>query len=286
MFTTLAANACSLCLESGRPVKTSVEVLEQGRGAILGLMIDDRRDISHLCQLYPEDAIDYERLRSEVNAIPSENLTAATESHEDVWKQRARAIQELEEECIDRLRHLPGLERFLLGASASEIQQQASAEPIVMVNATVIRSDAIIIRLDQIQSMSLPLFSVQVLRSWKRKNLTDFTTKTFGKQNKKFCEFLSWVWESCVQTVVDSLVASSRTSKPAMPTLRVWWVGTEEANNVPFHAAGTHTLGSSDNTVSNVVSSYTPTIKALQFAREMLERCKLHSKRNSGKSSI
>jgi hypothetical protein len=39
-FTGLAAKVCSLLLESGRPVEASVEILELGRGAISGLMID------------------------------------------------------------------------------------------------------------------------------------------------------------------------------------------------------------------------------------------------------
>lgn len=37
---------------------------------------------------------------------------------------------------------------------------------------------------------------------------------------------------------------------------------------LPLHAAGEHSLGSTENTMSHVVSSYIPTLKALQFARK------------------
>ena len=39
---------------------------------------------------------------------------------------------------------------------------------------------------------------------------------------------------------------------------------------LPLHAAGEHWLGSTDNTLSHVVSSYSPTLKVLQFSREKL----------------
>ncbi|OKP10037.1 hypothetical protein PENSUB_4502 [Penicillium subrubescens] len=49
---------------------------------------------------------------------------------------------------------------------------------------------------------------------------------------------------------------------------RVWWMGAGIASYLPFHAAGIHTLGSSDNTLCWAVSSYAPTIIALTYARE------------------
>jgi len=88
-FTGLAAKTCSSLLESGRPVEASVEILEQDRGAVLGLMIDDRRDVSHLQQLCPEEADEYERLRREVNAVPGD-ITAG-EFREQMLKCRAKA---------------------------------------------------------------------------------------------------------------------------------------------------------------------------------------------------
>lgn len=42
------------------------------------------------------------------------------------------------------------------------------------------------------------------------------------------------------------------------------------ATTIPFHAAGDHSRGSVDNTFSHAISSYTPTIKALEYSRERL----------------
>src|SRR5262249_17428949 len=151
-------------------------------------------------QSHPELSGEYERLRSEVNTPLTDH--PAGELGEQIWKHHTKVVQELDK-CIIQIRHLPGLERFLLGASAKELQRQASFGPIVTVNATDVRSDAIIINPNQIKLVPLPAFSAETLRSWKCQNLTEFSLKDLGKKNKKYRAFLSWIWTACVQTVVD-----------------------------------------------------------------------------------
>lgn len=53
---------------------------------------------------------------------------------------------------------------------------------------------------------------------------------------------------------------------------RIWWIGVGIASFLPFHAAGDHSPGSTENTFSRAISSYTPTIKALGYARERTSR--------------
>ncbi|KAH6883573.1 hypothetical protein B0T10DRAFT_494487 [Thelonectria olida] len=48
---------------------------------------------------------------------------------------------------------------------------------------------------------------------------------------------------------------------------RIWWIGTGLASSMPFHAAGIHSVDSTENAFSRAVSSYTPSIKALAHAR-------------------
>jgi CHAT domain-containing protein len=48
----------------------------------------------------------------------------------------------------------------------------------------------------------------------------------------------------------------------------VWWVGSDLLSLFPIHAAGYHDSGSQQNVMDRVISSYTPTIKALAYARE------------------
>jgi CHAT domain-containing protein len=48
----------------------------------------------------------------------------------------------------------------------------------------------------------------------------------------------------------------------------VWWVGKGLLNILPIHAAGYHESGSNSNALDRIISSYTPTLKALAYARE------------------
>src|SRR2546423_1516188 len=41
LFSGLAPNACSIALQMREPLGTALEILERGRGVILGLLIDD-----------------------------------------------------------------------------------------------------------------------------------------------------------------------------------------------------------------------------------------------------
>ena len=62
---------------------------------------------------------------------------------------------------------------------------------------------------------------------------------------------------------LDSL--NYRLSQASWP--RVWWVGNGLLNFLPLHAAGDSDR-STENALDRVISSYTPTIKALKYARE------------------
>ena len=266
-FAGLAAKACSLCLMAGRSVNDAVETLELGRGAILRLLIDDRRDISTLRELCPGEAHEYAALLTQVNLDLSEHNIEYSQHQENL--QRVKSVKKLED-CIDRIRQVPGLERFLLGSSIHELQQQACEGPIIIVNVTSIRSDAIIVQTREVRVINLPAFSAAAVRRWIRKDLTKFDRNNYAKTNKIFRAMLLWTWESCVQEVVNALKKDASVDQAPLSATRVWWIGVGEASKIPFHAAGVHAPGSEENAFSHFISSYTPTIKALEFAREKL----------------
>ncbi|KAN0078521.1 CHAT domain containing protein [Elaphomyces granulatus] len=61
--------------------------------------------------------------------------------------------------------------------------------------------------------------------------------------------------------------AGDGSNQPTQGLPKVWWIRTGLASSMPFHAAGLHTRGSIENAYSRVISSYTPSIKALAHAR-------------------
>jgi hypothetical protein len=80
-------------------------------------------------------------------------------------------------------------------------------------------------------------------------------------------EVLKWLWDVAVGPVFDRLDFIPPVSNDASFP-RVWWIGSYLLNILPIHAAGYHELRSTKTVIDRVISSYTPTIKTLGYARE------------------
>ncbi|KAH8659506.1 hypothetical protein BGZ61DRAFT_280309, partial [Ilyonectria robusta] len=72
--------------------------------------------------------------------------------------------------------------------------------------------------------------------------------------------------------VIAEISATQKHPSGDLP--RVWWIGSGLASSMPFHAAGVHARGSTENAYSRMISSYTPSIKVLAYARNQVKRAK------------
>jgi hypothetical protein len=166
-----------------------------------------------------------------------------------------------------------------------------------VINVTDIRSDAIIVSTSEIKAISLPEMAASKVQQWVQWNAESDTdgegeiwqwvqqcvtndTDTdeveewvrnlqWTHNNEIYVDFLYWLWSKCVKLVLAELKYDKSTS---IELPRIWWIGTGLASSLPFHAAGDHSDGSLENTLSHVISSYTPTIKSLAYARECASR--------------
>jgi tetratricopeptide (TPR) repeat protein len=273
-FSGLVSDACSLSLQLGDSAAKALELLERGRGVIMGLLIDDRSDITHLRASYPEQADLYERLRGKVNQ--STQLNGDFNAEERTTRERLNLVGELYA-CINGIRKLPGFERFLLGHTSEELMTLAREGPIAVVNVTDLRSDAFIISPSAIRYIRLPGNMAARAKDWVR--LTKPSTENYNTRNNKYIEFLRALWSECVK---DILLETHHCSIPTkMPLPRMWWVGAGIASGLPFHAAGDHSKKSTENTASWAISSYIPTLKALAYARERAHRKTIRSGQQS-----
>jgi CHAT domain len=265
-FSDVAVETCSLSLQAGDDPANALEVLEMGRGAILGLMIEDRSDISELSAGYPEHAASFNKLREEVRQ-PVRVGVEVSSQHELLFR-RDRLAQELNQ-CLRAIRNLPGQERFLRGPTARQLQEYAVDGPIVIVNVADGRSDAILISQSSIRSLELQKLEKGEVTDWIEREPTRYRTKRErGPKNLLCRKFLEWLWTVCVAPILGNLDLLDSTSSSSTKLPRIWWIGAGLAAFLPFHAAGVHSPGSTENTYSKVISSYTPTIKALGYAKE------------------
>jgi hypothetical protein len=261
-FSGLATTACALALQTGKGPEAALEVLEQGRGAILRLLMDDRSNTSELKAVNPELCARYETLQLEVNK-PTKDFTD-DEAQKTASMSRIEALAQLEK-CVQNIQQLPGFSRFQKGLSAKQMQSCSMAGSIVVVNITNLRSDAIIITASAFKVLPLHGLSAGQAQNWIGHDLTTTSNEDRGGKNKAYLQFLLWLWHECVGPVLDKLHYCVQSSADDLP--RVWWMGTGLASTFPFHSAGDISAGLSESACYRAISSYTPTIKALQHAQ-------------------
>ncbi|KAN0071690.1 CHAT domain containing protein [Elaphomyces granulatus] len=256
-FAGVASDLCGFFLASNRP-NEALECLEQGRGVIISQLLDRHTDLSDLIADHPTLAQQYERLIHEVNTPLTHNAAEV-----QATKQRREAVAELDA-CIKTIRGIPDHRRFLLGQTVAEMQKCAGEGTVVVVNITEFRSDTILISYNAVKTVPLSQLSASDTRAWLSKRWTVEKRSEQKQKNEEFLGYLSWLWQACVKQILGEISTQSR---PTQGLPRVWWMGTGLASSMPFHAAGFHMRGSTENAYSRIISSYTPSIKALAYAR-------------------
>ncbi|KAH7232458.1 CHAT domain-containing protein [Fusarium solani] len=260
-FAGVAADLCALLLASNK-LDDALHSLEQGRAIILSQLIDGRSDVSDLAEKHPDLARRYEELRQEVNA-PLRGLEQDAAREQALWRRR-QSILDLDT-CISKIRTVPGHDRFLLGQTTAEMKECAVGGSIVIVNISMLQSDAIIITPATVQAVGLSKLTASDAKAWLSKDWTGRRAERAAK-NRDYLAYLAWLWKSCVKQILDEVRALRGPSGNDL--LRVWWIGSGLASSMPFHAAGIHRADSTETAYHRAVSSYAPSIKALAHARK------------------
>jgi len=258
-LSTLGVDAAAMAINAGKGALHALQLLELGRGVIMGFAIDCRSDLSNLMATHPEIARKFGDLRAEIDSPLSNSLP------DD--RSRKQAISDFED-TLAYIRQIPGHEGFLLPPNPKELMMMATEGPIVIVNTTFCHSDAIIVTSSEIKLLELPLLEVEEAEVWMERMTKECVTgslRTYGKRNKLMSDLLMWLWNVIVEPVLGELRLdrSSDTNQT-----HIWWIGVGKLGMAPFHAAGDHSPGSTCNTMSRAISSYIPTIRALSHARQ------------------
>ena len=217
----------------------AIQALELGRGVIAGSLNEMRVDVFDLRHKHEKLADDYIDLRNQFNT--------STTSTRHRANQRYNISQKLDQ-MIQRIRQLPGFERFLLAPSEDEVKRAAKSGPIVIINVSSYRCDALIIETTQIRALPLPHLYA--------KDIPDRTTGSLGKP-----EILKWLWETVARPVLDTLGLTQTPSDECWP--RIWWIPTGSLTGFPIHAAGYHSQRSSNTVIDRAMSSYSSSVKAI-----------------------
>lgn len=276
-FTQLASSTVAAALQAGSEASECLSLLELSRGIIMGLVIDCRSSLSELHKQHPDIYGRFNHLRAEIDSPQKFGKSGAIDTlgdnkkhtSEDQRRQRKKDIDELDE-LLTSIRNLPGFAGFLLPPSTEELIKMAKEGPIVILNCTDVRSDAIIVTTSATKLLPLPKLEFdEVTRRMEHLNrkLIRGKSRTYPLRNAGMEELLLWLWNVAIAPVCEELQLHPTVNDSTLP--RVWWIGVGPLSMAPFHAAGDHSPGSTQNTLCRAISSYIPTIKALSYAREM-----------------
>ncbi|GAM41988.1 hypothetical protein TCE0_043f15563 [Talaromyces pinophilus] len=298
-FSGFAADCATASLQADKGAYRALQLLELCRGVVMGFTIDCRRDVSHLGTLNPDLERRFNELRMQLDYATTSSPSASfrslqndrdysmrhstpvlSRSAEDQVYDRS-GLQQIEAEMtslLTTIREQAGFEDFLRPPSLRRTLQLAASGPIVFVfcSNTVNGGSSIIIQSTGIDALPLPeLTSTSALLhlGTLSNKIYSGTLRTFSARNKRFQETLLWLWTAVVHPILCHIKANNDENRPSstnMPHIR--WIGVGILSGAPFHAAGDHSPGCSENTVSQAISSYSASLRSLDYVTETKSR--------------
>jgi hypothetical protein len=279
----LASDAAAFALADERgtaPERAAraLSMLEAGRAVLLTQLLGTRDDLTDLRRQHPTMARRFEELRglldapdgpagvADLEAIPA--LGQAAEKRRRLAADFAEVLQEI--------RATEGFASFGLPPSTGELTAHAAAGPVVVVNVGARRSDALLLRPEGVTQVALPgLARDELARQIKSFHgaldaafAPDASIAGQRAANDAMDEVLGWLWDTAAEPVLGALGFREPPAGEA-DWPRVWWAPGGLLGLLPIHAAGYHAdRGAGRTVMDRVISSHTPTIRALAYARQ------------------
>ncbi|MEU3355189.1 CHAT domain-containing protein [Streptomyces sp. NPDC037389] len=283
----LARDAAACAIAAGHPGR-AVELLEQGRSVLWAGTLDLRADLTRLAEAAPALRAGLERVRS------------ALDDPRPLEVDRHMQLAQEWDELIDEVRRLEGFEDFLRPLPEGRLLETAAGGPVVIVNVSRWRCDALIVRPDGVTATPLPGLTAQeaadrtddhlrtlqsaeradedLKAAWARARSTRAMPDRQAAQQaeralrtaraaaeESLTGLLGWLWDVVAEPVLTAL-GTDGPPAPGDPWPRLWWCPTGPLTLLPLHAAGYH-----DDPLRTVMdrtqSSYTPSLRALSHAR-------------------
>ncbi len=280
----MASQAAACCVRAGQPGR-AVELLEQCRGILLGQALDTRTDLTELAARHPDLARRFSALRDDLDQVDSpfwrtselaraaDEPAGSTATRARRTAERQRELAQFLDQVITDIRTKPDFDAFLRPPPIHDLTVAAAAGPVVIVNASRFGSHALILTseglLDPVPLNDLTPSQVlgQVARflraldgAFASRQAQDQLTTTLG-----------WLWDVIAEPVLDRL-GIIRPPSPGQDWPRLWWCLPGVLSFLPLHAAGHHDTRADAHprtVIDRVISSYTPTIRALIHARRI-----------------
>lgn len=275
----LAADAAALTIEATSrgddPAWDALRALESGRAVLLGQIMDTREDLSALAETDPSLARRFQELCRAVDFNESADARGMAFIERGATDRRQHLASQLHD-VIDEIRRLPGHGSF----PAPDLDELATVDggAIVTLNASAFGCHALILRGGTVSALRLDtdLDAVVARARTFRECLGRFADAIDATRAQReeaahgTREILTWLWNEVTSPVLARLEYAPHDGGVREDMPRLWWAPGGAFRAFPLHATGDY--GSATEPVTSmmdyVVSSYTPTIRQLCYARD------------------
>ena len=225
-----ACDAAAAALEVHSP-ELAVEWLEQSRSIVWGQLSQLRTPVDDLRTAYPELAAQFERVSYQLEHASDRDRAAVSEVTNQVngvletEAQQHHALALSRERLLAEIRALPGFEGFLLPKTIDQLSPLAHSGPVVFLNASKHRCDALVVTAGPEHVVHVPLSNTNydevagmqqrlkdLLRPKGRVVLRDDSERGARPQGMTpdyvFRSVLPYLWEKVVSPILEVLALS------------------------------------------------------------------------------
>ena len=288
----LPTSAAVFRLLAGDSVGDVVQSLENGRSIIWNRVLNRRAETDLLKEKHPKFYGKFSQLqlllspddsKEREKAVEESNLLTDFGLRENREKGRFMLAKQ-NDEVLELIRRQTGFENFLCPLPDKErFQRLASQGPIVMIIHTSSLCLALIITKTEITTLALPNFGEEECAAQfeKFKHALNIQEQAPQIASPMLDKVLKWMWTAAAEPILEHLSftntsTTARLSKGESRP-RMWWVSSGWVNVLPIHAAGDHQCALSEegkkcSVIDRVISSYTPTLSALEYTRRCREK--------------
>jgi hypothetical protein len=186
----------------------------------------------------PRDQLDAPLLQGGADAEATDPNIGTDQRHEAVNRMPV---------LLGDIRSCPGIEDFLIPPSEAELRAAAARGPIVILNVSRHRCDALIVEQAALRVVKLHQLSPKKILA--------------QAPHVRSVETLGWFWTAAAEPVLDALGFFETPTTDSWP--HIWWVPTGLLAGFPIHAAGRHLECNSSAVLDRMVSSYGSSMKVI-----------------------
>ena len=279
-----------ICLWASKVARKSafdmLSLYERVRSILWDRLLNSKTQIDLLEAKHADLAQSYQKFRKLL-----ESSSEADPNFTDLPVDKYECAAKLDD-VIKEIHKKPGFEDFLLlPLSREEIQNYAGRDFIVYVISGPLTASglALTVKSDSISIVDLPGYSANRCQEHydQLKHVCANREGSPSEMDIILGEVLKWLWYSAAKPVLQALKLLQKPplEVPSRSLPRLWWITSDWIGRLPVHAAGDLKLraeqGAPSTVMDNVVSSYTPTLRALQYSRSRLDQVRRAASANS-----